>query len=45
MTPERPLPGEVVSYVADVAVWAYGSREGDELDAALPALAESEADR
>lgn len=45
MTPERPVPGEVVSYVADVAVWAYGPREGDEMDAALPALAESEGER
>lgn len=41
MTPERPVPGEVVSY----AVWAYGPREGDEMDAALPGLAESEGDR
>lgn len=45
MTPERPAPGEVLAYVAGIAVWAYGPREGDELDAAMPALAESEGER
>ncbi|WP_283615461.1 hypothetical protein [Mycolicibacterium poriferae] len=45
MTPERPAPGEVLAYVAGIAVWAYGPREGDELDAALPVRAEHEADR